>query len=63
MELSLERLQRNATECRDLASTAMTPAAKEILSGLAQQYEEEAVTLQHSDKRRARRPVFSWWLS
>jgi hypothetical protein len=59
MEEPLDRLRLNATKCRDLASTAITPAAREVLDDLAREYDEKAATL---SKRRAssRRPAFAW---
>jgi len=46
MEYSLERLRSDAGKCRDLASSAMTPEGRRVLSGLADQYEQEALTLE-----------------
>lgn len=59
MEESLERLRLNATKCRDLASTAITPGARDVLSDLARYYDEEATIV--SDRRRtSRRRAFAW---
>ena len=63
MEQPLERLRRNAAKCRDLASSAITPAARDVLANLAEQYEHEAVILERSAARRPRRPAFNWPLS
>jgi hypothetical protein len=61
MEQPLERLRLNATKCRDLASTAITPAAREVLTGLAERYEHDAVAEERSDaSRRHPRPAFTW---
>jgi hypothetical protein len=61
MHQSLERLRQNATKCRDLASTAMTPAARDVLTGLAEQYEQTAVKVERSAAaRRHPRPAFNW---
>lgn len=57
----LERIRLNATRCRDLADTAVTPAARDVLAELAEHYEQEAVSLEsHPARRRQRRPAFSW---
>jgi hypothetical protein len=58
----LERLRHNASKCRDLAGSAMTPAARDVLTGLAEQYEEKLVALE-ARKERHRRPAFKWPLS
>jgi len=58
----LERLRRNATKCRDLAGSAMTPAARDVLTGLAKQYEEKVIALEATEVRH-RRPAFKWPLS
>ena len=61
MEHSLERLRTNASKCRDLASTAMTMEGREVLSGMAEQYEQEAMTLECAGIiPRTRRPAFRW---
>lgn len=59
----LERLRHNATKCRDLAGSAMTPAARDVLTGLAEQYEEKLVALEATGETRPRRPAFKWPLS
>src|SRR5205814_1897914 len=48
MQDSVDRLRLNAIKCRDLASTAVTSAAREIFDGLAQQYEQKATRLERS---------------
>ena len=59
----LERLRTNATKCRDLASTSVTPEARDVLSGLADDYEQMATSLEHmASARRHRRPAFHWHL-
>lgn len=60
MNQPLERLRINASKCRDLASNAMTPAAKSVLTDIAEQYEEEAAWLEMSGVRH--RPAFRWTL-
>jgi hypothetical protein len=62
MEQPLERLRLNATTCRELADTAITPAARDILADLAEQYEQKATTLEHANSKRRRRPAFNWSL-
>ena len=62
MQDSVDRLRLNAIKCRDLASTAVTSAAREILDGLAQQYEQKATRLERSDAAHPRRPAFKWTL-
>ncbi|HEX3422472.1 MAG TPA: hypothetical protein VHS33_03605 [Sphingomicrobium sp.] len=59
----LERLRHNATKCRDLAGSAMTPAARDVLTGLAEQYEERLFALESTGESRNRRPAFKWPLS
>ena len=41
----------------------MTPAARDVLTGLAEQYEEKLVALESTRKVRHRRPAFNWPLS
>ncbi len=59
MNEPLERLRLNATRCRDLASDAITPAAREVLTGLAEHYEQRA-SLAHAHELSHRRPAFKW---
>ena len=59
----LDRLRDNATKCRDLASTAMSPAAKDVLTGMAEQYEQRATSLAYTAIQRHTRPAFKWPLS
>ena len=57
----LDRVRLNASRCRDLADTAMTPAARDILAELAEHYEQEAISLEGLAPRgRNKRPAFSW---
>ncbi len=64
MKQPLDRLRLNATKCRDLASTAITPAARDVLTGLAEHYEHEAVTVERcAAARRHPRPAFDWPLT
>jgi len=56
----LERLRHNASKCRDLAGSAMTSAARDVLTGLAEQYEEKLVALEATKETRHRRPAFKW---
>jgi hypothetical protein len=63
MQEPLERLRRNATKCRDLASSAVTPAGRNVLSDLADRYEKEAALMEHKEARRPRRPAFKWSLT
>jgi hypothetical protein len=64
MEHSLERLRSDASKCRELASTAMTVEGRTVLSGLADQYEQEAMTLECAGMiPRGRRPAFRWPLA
>jgi len=59
----LDRLRDNATKCRNLASTAISPAAREVLTGMAEQYEQQATSLAHASVIRHGRPAFRWPLS
>jgi hypothetical protein len=64
MEQSLERLRHDAGKCRELASTAMISEGRQVLSGLADQYEQEAMTLECTGiVVRSRRPAFKWPLA
>ncbi|HSQ98566.1 MAG TPA: hypothetical protein VLM36_01470 [Sphingomicrobium sp.] len=63
MNEPLERLRLNATKCRDLASDAITPAARDVLTALAEQYEQRATSLAHSHPLSHRRPAFKWPLA
>jgi len=63
MQEPLDRLRNNADKCRDLASTAMSPAAREVLTGMAEQYEQKATSLAHTTVLRHGRPAFRWPLS
>ncbi len=63
MQEPLDRLRDNAIKCRDLASTAMSPAARDVLTGLAEQYEQKATCLAHTSVLRRGRPAFKWPLS
>ena len=57
----LDRVRLNASKCRELADTAMTPAARDILAELAEHYEQEAVSLERLPARRRHRgPAFAW---
>ena len=49
MIMKLERLLINAKQCRSLADTALTLEAREVLLGMAQDYEERAVKLQANE--------------
>ena len=42
----LERLSRNASQCRMLADGALTVEARQILQDMAKDYEDRAATLQ-----------------
>jgi hypothetical protein len=41
----LERLHRNANQCRSLADCAPTPEGREVLLEIARDYEDRAATL------------------
>ncbi len=60
MQEPLDRLRDNAIKCRDLASKAMSPAARDVLTGLAEQYEQKATSLAHISGLRHGRPAFKW---
>jgi hypothetical protein len=60
----IARFRQNASKCRDLASSALTPAARDVLTGLAEQYEERVVNLECIEATHpGRRPAFKWPLS
>ena len=60
MQEPLDRLRDDATKCRDLASTAMSPAARDVLTDMAEQYEQKATRLARSAGGRVGRPAFRW---
>ena len=63
MDESLVRVRRNSATCRDLADTAITPAARDVLSGLAEEYEKQATLLERfTSSRPKRRAAFKWGL-
>lgn len=63
MQESLVKARRNVSTCRDLADTAITPAAREVLSGLAEQYERQADLLERfTAGHPKRRAAFKWGL-
>ena len=47
----LDLLHSYASHCRDLADTAITPEGREILLGLARNYDDQAANLQATDTR------------
>jgi hypothetical protein len=49
MTMKLERLLFNARQCRALAETAITLAARKVLIGMAADYEERAAALQANE--------------
>lgn len=60
----LERLRLNATKCRDLAGSAVTSEARDVLTDLANHYDQEVFTLESADARHPRRrPAFKWPLA
>jgi hypothetical protein len=60
----IARFRNDATKCRDLASSALTPAARDVLTGLAEQYEETVISLECIEATHpGRRPAFKWPLS
>ena len=58
MQPTIARLRSDASKCRDLASTAITPDAREILTSIAERYEHEALAMDRAPK--PRRPAFVW---
>ena len=63
MEQPLESLRNHAAKCRDLASSALTSEARQVLTGLAQHYEKKATELEaFGPSHRFRRPAFKWEL-
>lgn len=54
----LERLHRDAKECRELADNSITVEGREALQCMAQEYESRAAILQ-TEGARAR--DFLWW--
>lgn len=63
MQESLLRVRKNVSTCRDLADTAITSAARDVLSGLAAQYERQADLLERfTSGHPKRRAAFKWGL-
>ena len=62
MQESIERVRNNAAKCRDLADTAVTPAARAVLADLAEDYERKAASLERSNAHLHERPAFNWVL-
>jgi hypothetical protein len=57
-------VRHNATKCRDLASSSLTPAARDVLTGLAEHYEETVTNLECVVATQpSRRPAFKWPLT
>lgn len=64
MQQSPDSLRASASKCRDLASSALTPAAHEILSELAEKYEQDAIVAELAEAgHRPRASAFKWTLS
>ena len=64
MQQRLELLRYNASACRELASTAMTPEGKDVLIDLAKDYERKVITLEVTAAAHPnRRPAFRWPLA
>ena len=59
MKLNVHRLRSDASKCRDLASTAITVDARQILAGMAAEYDEAASALERAQPRTTR-PAFHW---
>ena len=61
MQLTPSRLRADASKCHDLASTAVTEEAREVLKDMADNYEKAAAALDlAAHKTRHSRPAFSW---
>lgn len=60
MKATPERLRLNAITCRELAKTAITPGARDVLWDLAETYERQAEAMQHVSASRVNRQAFSW---
>jgi hypothetical protein len=63
MHESIERVRLDAAKCRELANTAVTSNGREVLTELAERYEEKAVILERSKQRRPTRSPFRWSIS
>jgi hypothetical protein len=62
MQESLSTVRKKVTTCRDLADTAITPAGRDVLSDLAEQYERQADLLERFAGHPKRRAAFKWGL-
>lgn len=61
MQATPNRLRSDASTCRDLASTAITKEAREVLKGMAAQYDEAAIMMEKSaPKAESARRAFDW---
>lgn len=60
MKATPERLRQDALTCRELAETAITPSARDVLKDLALMYERKAEAMQHLPAARASPSAFVW---
>lgn len=63
MKQDPDQLWLNSRRCRDLASTALTEDAREILAVMAASYEQKAISLERAQGNRKARPAFEWAVS
>lgn len=55
------RLRDDASKCRDLASTAVTVEARDVLSGMALRYDAAAVAMEQSPRKsELAKGAFDW---
>ena len=55
------RLRSDASKCRDLASTAVTMEARDVLSSMAARYDEAAVAIERSPRKaEPAKSAFDW---
>ena len=60
MQPDVDALRSKASKCRDLATDAITSDARNVLNGMALQYEEDARALELAAPKSRRRPAFDW---
>jgi hypothetical protein len=58
MHQGVDALLRRAEQCRDLASTALTDDARDVLAAMATKFEQSAALLEQAAPKT--RPVFDW---
>jgi hypothetical protein len=58
MQDDVDKLVRRAEQCRDLAATAITADARDVLAAMATEFEQTAALLRQVPPKP--RPTFAW---